>query len=186
MKPAVLIASFCLCSANAVAAEATYPEKRIGEWEVYGWNDDCWMKTTFEDDTELLYSWEASDNDSYIAIRNPKWSSIEDDKAYSIRVEIDDWSMSDTAHGAVDETLAPGITFFVDDGDKDMFIGRLAVGRSIRFFVGERYVGNYSLKHSYEATKELAKCSGTLQYRVVPDPFANRAPAASSAPAQPD
>lgn len=158
--------------ASPAFAEETYPTKFVEGWEIYGWDDDCWMKTKFENGTELLYSFDAADRSSYISVRNPDWKSIVEGQRYSIDIRIDDWSMSENAGGRTGGNISPGINFFVEEEEDKLFIARLSLGKNIGFSVNSKNMGLYSLKGSRAAVNELSRCVGKLRARVVKDPFA--------------
>lgn len=118
------------------------------------------MTADFEDGTTLLFSWDPPpDNDSYISLRNSKWRSIVEAKDYTLEIEIDEWSTIDEGHGRTGDGLDPGVSLFLDDDAKELFLARLAIGRSIGFKVGGKRVGRYSLKYSEAAVRELATCA---------------------------
>jgi hypothetical protein len=171
-RTAVLFAIAVLSTITSASAEETYPEKQFGSWTVYGWADDCWMKSDFSDGTQLSYSWDSKDDSSYILIRNSKWTSIQKDENYSVKMAIDDWETTDAASGHVADNIPPGVSFFVDEDEKRLLLARMSVGKTLSFFVDDRFVGSYDLKDSSKAVREWAKCAFSLQYKKVNDPFA--------------
>ena len=112
------LVSFALIFAvHQAKAEETYPSKFVEGWEIYGWDDGCWMVADFEDGTTFTYNMALSDGAPFIILRNSNWRSINDKEVYSIRFEIDDWSFTEKSRGITNEGLPPGISFGVDDSE---------------------------------------------------------------------
>lgn len=170
LKRAIAFAALLSFGAPA-SAEETYPTRRFGWWEVYGWNKDCWMKASFEGGTQIIFSWDLKSPKLFVMFRNAKWASIVDDRTYRVRLVIDGWGIYEDATGSNKGPTNPGVSLFVDQAQEDVFLARLYAGRSLDLYVAGRSAGSYSLKDSGAAIRELVSCARALEPAADEDPF---------------
>ena len=162
---------------SAAAAADCFPERQFDRWTVYGWEDDCWMKTTGTDGTEVLVSTEVKSDQLYVVARNAGWTSIKDDKTYPIQVVFGDVDLVETGYGSAgSRNVEPGFGVFLKQMARRYF-ATLRASKDIRLSLDGKRIASAELgPAATPAIDYLERCTVALRAKApaVSDPFANR------------
>jgi hypothetical protein len=171
-----LIGAFVLAAPVAAGQDFTV-KKTIGEWTVYRYSDDCWMRTDLPNGTNLAFSTAQKNADLYIKLMNAGWQSVTDDGQYDLRVRFGSLDRVKTAYGSSAQgTLPPGVALFLD-GSSDAYIGALRASATIRVTMGDKDLAETSLtgEDTGQAFDYLRRCTASMKSEAG-DPFAGRTP----------
>ena len=171
-----LIGTLVLAVPAATGQDYTV-KKAFGQWTVYRFSNDCWMRTDLANGTNLAFSTAQKGTDLYIQLQNRTWQSISDDGRYDLRVQFGSLDRVKTAYGSTPRsTLPPSVALFLD-GSGDAYIGSLRTSARIRITMDDKELAETSLTSddTEQALDYLRRCTVSMKSEVG-DPFADQTP----------
>jgi hypothetical protein len=154
-----------LVGANPALAQDFQTKTPIGQWTLYRYADDCWMRTKLANGTTLAFSTAKDYGDLYIMLENDGWDELKAGKIYTVRVRFGTLDTDKEAYGSERQgPVEPGLAMFLT-GSEDAFIGRLKASDSIRITMDGRELAATSLAGSAtdDAFDYLQRCTASLK-----------------------
>lgn len=157
-----------LAAAMPAAAQDFETKKPIGQWTVYRYADDCWMRTKLPGGTTLAFSTARDYGDLYILLENDGWTELKAGQLYKLHVTFGTLDTDKEAHGSERQgAVEPGLALFLTGSD-DAFIGRLKASDSIRITMKDRELARMSLSgpETDAAFDYLQRCTASMKSGV--------------------
>jgi hypothetical protein len=173
-------------STVAVAGPAMSKDSRTAGWgQVGGWEvrvdptfgNGCFATRHYEDGTAIRVGIDVHRNSLYILLANRAWKSLEDGKTYPVRFVFDQLSTYDGDMAAV--VWGDMVVLGRSGVGADFFMTYLMESNGLRVYYHGAPIAQLSLRNTYAALVEVAKCrkevwaagSGNPGLRPASDPF---------------
>lgn len=154
-----------LVGANPALAQDYTVKTAIGQWTVYRYADDCWMRTKLPNGTTLAFSTAKDYGDLYIMLEDDDWNDLKAGKVYTVHVKFGTFDSDKEAYGSERSgPVEPGLAMFLT-GSEDAFIGRLKASDSIRITMNGRELAQTSLAGTTtdDAFDYLQRCTASMK-----------------------
>ena len=166
--------------APAASKDNTAPAwAQVGGWQIRvdpTFGNGCFATQYYEDGTGIRLGIDAHSQSLYIMLANPSWKSLEAGKIYPVRFVFDQARTydSDLEAGPWGDTVVLGRAGLSGD-----FVADFMERTGLRVYYRGAPIAHLSLRNTYAAVAEVAKCQAEMQpagvgnaaVRPASDPF---------------
>ncbi len=187
MRPCIVFLLWSLMASSALSEQSAV-WKQVGNWNVAidpSYGNTCFIATTYVNNTaiRLGFNPEGSTYPVYIMIANADWASIEDEKDYELRLQLDNENHWNAV--ATGMTIG-GLKALVINFGEVKFVTEFVRKHWFKVWFNGQMIANLSLSGSAKAARELVLCQTAVnsylssgQRPSAKDPF-DQTPASSN------
>lgn len=153
-----------LLAASSAFAEQALVWRTVGNWNAAidpSYGNTCFITTSYQNGTAIRLGFNPKDSalPVYLMVGNEDWASIEDEKDYKIRFQLDSETPWDATASGI--TMGNFKALVISFGEAK-FVSEFVRKHWFKAWFNDQMIANLSLSGSAKAAKELAVCQSTV------------------------